>query len=66
MKLNPVQLVWLLGAAAMFVAILFDLAGFLQVPSFYWLIGFALLALIGARVMPSRSQRGGANRRTRR
>ena len=66
MKLNAIQLAWLLGAAAMFVAILLDIAGLLRVPSLYWLVGFGLLALVGARVMPSLAELSRANRRTRR
>ena len=53
MRLNLLQLAWLLATMALFAFMLFDIAGVVEVPSLYLLTAPGLLLLIGWRVMPS-------------
>ena len=56
MRLNLLQLAWLLAIVALFTFILLDLADVLEVPSLYLLTASGLLLLIGWRVAPSLRQ----------
>ncbi|MDP8913355.1 MAG: hypothetical protein M3N39_07245 [Pseudomonadota bacterium] len=56
MRLNVLQLAWLLATAALFMFMLLDIAGVVEAPSLYFVTLSGLLLLIGWRVMPSLRQ----------
>lgn len=63
---NALQCLWMAGMVAMIAATLADLAGWLDIPSLYWVLGFAVLLLFGRKVMPAREEArkdGGVRRR---
>ena len=52
MTLNKPQWLWLIAVIALIATIIADIAGIMQVPPIYWLIGSVGLMVIGWRVMP--------------
>lgn len=54
MTLNFGQWLWLIATFALMASILADIAGLVEIPPIYWLIGSVGLTVIGWRVMPMR------------
>ena len=66
MRLNVLQLAWLLAILAFFTIIFLDIADVVEVPSLYILAASGLVLLMGWRVMPSLKQLEEMQRRPRR
>lgn len=64
-RLNVLQLAWMLASAAFFTFLLLDIAGLVEVPPLCILAASGLLLLIGWRVMPSVAQLEQMQRRPR-
>ena len=54
MTLNFGQWLWLIATAALFLLILADILGFVEISPIYWLRCSIGLTVIGCRVMPMR------------
>jgi len=63
MRIRRVQVTWLVGCCALFVAMILDIFGLLAVPNLVWLAGSGVLLVIGWRVMPSLKEISSMNRR---
>ncbi|HEX8513633.1 MAG TPA: hypothetical protein VF688_11080 [Allosphingosinicella sp.] len=63
MKLNRIQWLWMIAAAALMLSLILDLADVLDVPTFYILVGNMLLLVSGWWVIPSMREIDKAQRR---
>jgi len=62
-NLRPIQWVWLAAVFALFVALLLDVAGVINLPNLMWTVGSIALMLLGLKIMPSLAELRKGDRR---